>query len=342
MTLTDAYFRPLVQRGPHRPEDAVTLAGGWCWFTHAERLHRQDPARIVPVAEIPDHVIERLSTPRPPIAGLHMNAPRLMGILNVTPDSFSDGGRHNGPARAVTHARLMAEQGADIIDIGGESTRPGAVDVPVEAEIARVEPVIQALNQVLETPLSIDTRKQPVAQSALTAGAVLVNDVSGFTFDKTLAPYCGQYHVPVCVMHTQGNPQDMQDNPQYDDVLLDVFDFLNAQICMLIEAGIPRHRIVADPGLGFGKSTTHNLALLQGLSLFHGLGVALLVGGSRKGLIRVVGHAADPNDRVPGSLALALAAVAQGAQILRIHDVAETKQALRLWQAIEQGKVNDT
>lgn len=339
---TNEYFRPLVQRGNVRPDDAVYLAGGRYWFTHAERLCHGGPGRICPVSEIPRDVLQNLTAPRPPLAGLDMSEPRLMGILNVTPDSFSDGGQHNGPARAVAHGKKMLEDGADIIDVGGESTRPGAVDVPPEAEIARIEPVISALTRTLGVPISIDTRKRAVAEVAVTAGAGLVNDVSGFTYDKCLARFCAQHHLPVCVMHMQGTPQDMQDNPRYDNVLLEVYDFLDAQICMLVEAGIPRHRILADPGIGFGKSIAHNLALLNGLSLFHGLGVALLLGASRKGMIRVVGKAEDPADRMPGSVAVALAGAAQGVQMLRVHDVAETKQALRLWQAVEEGAWDGT
>ena len=338
----DAYFRPLVQGGPARPDGAVTLAGGWRWFTHAEHLTRDGSRGFVAAADLPQQVLQRLPVPRPPVAGLNMARPNLMGILNVTPDSFSDGGQHNGPARALAHGRQMVEDGADLIDVGGESTRPGAIDVPDEAEIARVEPVIRALSKAQSLPISIDTRKSSVAQASVDAGAMLVNDVSGFTFDRQLAPYCAQHQLPVCLMHAQGTPQTMQDNPQYDNVLLDVYDFLAAQICMAEEAGIPRHRILIDPGLGFGKTIAHNLALLHGLSLFHGLGVGLLLGASRKGMIRVVGHAPNAEDRMPGSVALALAGVAQGVQILRVHDVAETKQALRLWQAVDEGIWNDS
>lgn len=332
------YFRPIVQHDLRRPSDAMPLAGGTGWFTHAERMSREAPSSIVPVSEIPEGILGCLTVPRPPIAGVQMDQPRLMGILNVTPDSFSDGGQHSGSARAAAHGREMVEAGADFIDVGGESTRPGAMTVPVEAEIARIEPVITALRATLDVPISIDTRKAPVAEVAVNAGAGLVNDVSGFTFDKSLAPFCAKHQLPVCVMHALGDPETMQDNPQYDDVLLDVYDFLNAQVCMLIDAGIPRHRIVADPGIGFGKTVDHNLRLLNGISLFHGLGVPLLLGASRKGFIRVIGKESDPMKRFPGSVAVALAGAAQGVQILRVHDVAETKQALRLWQAVQDGK----
>ncbi|WP_323767906.1 dihydropteroate synthase [Marinovum sp.] len=333
----ETYFRPLVQRGPARPEGAVPLAGGAGWFTQAERLSRSGSGGICPASEIPADLLHRLSAPRAEIAGLAMDRVRLMGILNVTPDSFSDGGQHDGFDRALAHGRAMAEAGADILDIGGESTRPGATDVPDGTEIARTAPVIAALSKAVTLPISIDTRKRAVAEAAAEAGAHLVNDVSGLTFDPGLAAFCAEAALPVCIMHSQGTPQDMQDDPRYDDVLLEVYDFLAGQIAQAEAAGIARSRIVADPGIGFGKTTAHNLALLRGLSLFHGLGVPLLLGASRKGLIRDVGRAPPAADRMPGSVAVALAGVAQGVQILRIHDVVETRQALRLWLAIEEG-----
>lgn len=340
MTDQFQYCRPLVQTGPARPDTALTLAGGWGWFTQVEIISRTGPSEFVQAADLPSECQDALCAPRPPVAGIDLSQPRIMGILNVTPDSFSDGGAFNGSARAVTHGQAMAAAGADLIDIGGESTRPGAVTVPPEAEIARVEAVIRALHHSVSTPISIDTRKTLVAEAAVTAGASLVNDVSGFTYDKSLAPFCAKHHLPVCVMHAQGDPATMQDNPCYDDVLLDVYDFLDAQICMLVEAGIPRHRIIADPGIGFGKSIAHNLRLLSHLSLFHGLGVPILLGASRKGFIRTLGQAPAPQDRAPGSIAVALAAVAQGVQFLRVHDVAETRQALRLWRAVAAGQAD--
>jgi dihydropteroate synthase len=263
--------------------------------------------------------------------------PRLMGILNVTPDSFSDGGQHAVPTMALRHARDMVLAGADIIDVGGESTRPGAKPVPPSAEIARVEPVVRALKHDILVPVSIDTRKSAVAEAAVAAGARLVNDVSGFTYDKMLARLCVDRQIPVCIMHARGDPQTMQDDPHYDDVLLDVFDFLEAQVHMLEAAGIPRARMIVDPGIGFGKRIHHNLALLQGVALFHGLGCAVLVGASRKGFIGKISGAHPAAARMPGSVAVALLAAAQGVQILRVHDVAETAQALALGRAILTG-----
>lgn len=328
-----SYFRPLAQHGPARPDEALPLAGGPLWFTHAEALSRTAAPRVVPAREIPEAARTRLTAPRAPVAGLTMDVPRIMGIINTTPDSFSDGGKHHAAEAAIAGARAMIEAGADILDIGGESTRPGAAEVPVDEEIARTAPVIEAIRQGSAIAISIDTRKAPVATAALDAGATLVNDVAGFTFDTALAPLCVARGVPVCVMHAQGDPETMQDDPRYDDVLLDVYDFLAARIDALVAQGIPRAHIVTDPGIGFGKTRDHNLALLRGLALFHGLGCPILLGASRKRFIGTIGGEPRAEARVPGSIAVGLAALAQGVHILRVHDVHDTLQALRLWQA---------
>lgn len=335
------YFRPIAMTDPARPAEALTLAGGWCWFNRVEVLSRAAKGRIVPVSEIPAPVRHRLTAPRPDFAGLALDRPRVMGILNVTPDSFSDGGRFLASEAAVAQARAMAE-GAEIIDIGGESTRPGAVEVAVEAEIARTAPVIRALREGgLSAPISIDTRKAPVAQAALQAGASIVNDVSAFDFDPALGPLVAAAKVPVILMHAQGGPATMQDDPRYTDVLLDVYDALAARLARAEALGIDRARIMLDPGIGFGKTQAHNLTLLRGLSLFHGLGCPILLGTSRKRFIGAIGRAEAPQDRAPGSVASALAGVAQGVQVIRVHDVAETRQALRLWQAMNTDHLED-
>ncbi len=332
------YYRPLAQIGPHRPKEALPLAGGPCWFTHVEVITRKDRGNYVPAAHLPDDVHALLTSQRAPIAGLSLDEPRIMGILNVTPDSFSDGGRFAGAGKALAHATHMAASGADVLDIGGESTRPGAAEVPHEAEIARTAPVIEAIRSKLSIPISIDTRKMVVAKAALQNGANMVNDVSGFTFDAKLASFCAKEKAPVFVMHAQGDPMTMQKSPYYRDVLLDVFDFLEKQVAYLESLGIDRDRIVLDPGIGFGKTIPHNLALLNGIGLFQSLGCAVLLGVSRKGFIGKIGQAAEAETRAPGSIATGLAALAQGVQMLRVHDVAETKQAIRLWQAVTRGE----
>lgn len=329
-----AYYRPLVQLGHTRPDASLQLAGGWGWFEACERLEREKPAQIVPNSDVDPRWLDHFTRPRSPMNGLDLNRPRIMGILNVTPDSFSDGGLHDAPDTAAARVKQMLQEGADLIDVGGESTRPGAAFVPIETEIARIEPVIHAVRRNgVSAPISIDTRKSKVADAACAAGADLINDVSGFTFDDALAATALRQDVPVCVMHAQGDPATMQNDPHYDDVLLDVFDWLEERIEYLERQGIPRSRIIADPGIGFGKTDAHNLALLQRISLFHGLGVAVLLGVSRKGFIGRLANVQNPDARAPGSVSVALSAVNQGVQIIRAHDVAEHAQAIAMWRA---------
>jgi dihydropteroate synthase len=277
--------------------------------------------------------------PRAAIAGLDMARPNLMGILNVTPDSFSDGGRYLDPDAAMAQAHAMVQAGADIIDIGGESTRPGAQTVAAGEEIARVAGPIASVTSGLGIPVSIDTRKAAVAETALESGAALVNDVSGFTYDPDLAPLCAKRQVPVCVMHAQGDPQTMQTAPRYGDVRFDVYDFLEQRVAYLEALGIARSQILVDPGIGFGKTLEHNLTLLRDISLFHGLGCPILLGASRKKFIGTLSGADIADTRMPGSVAVALHAASQGIQVIRVHDVTETRQALALWRAIEFGDV---
>ncbi len=332
-----SYWRPLAQTGRVRPEEARPLAGGWCWFTHVARLGRDAAPEVVPAEAVPGDALARLTAPRAPLAGLAFDRPRIMAILNVTPDSFSDGGRFAGAEEAAAEGRAAAAAGAEILDIGGESTRPGAETVPAAEELARAVPVVRALADG-DALVSIDTRKAAVAREAVAAGAGLVNDVSAMTFDPAMAGVVAASGWPVCLMHARGDPRTMQDAPAYDDVLLDVYDHLADRVAAAERAGIGRERIVLDPGIGFGKTLDHNLALLEGLSLFHGLGCPILLGASRKGLIGTVGAAPQPADRMPGSVGVALAALAQGVHILRVHDVAATRQALRLWLAATQGR----
>lgn len=334
----NARYRPLVQSGPRRT-GALPLTGGDLWFAFAERLERGRPGAVVPVHEVPDPVSLALTSARAPIAGLDLGELQIMGILNTTPDSFSDGGRHDSLEPALKAARAMIDAGASLIDVGGESTRPGAETVDPEEEIARTAPVIAGLQGAV---VSIDTRKASVAAAAHEAGAALINDVSALTYDPALAAYCAAHDLPVCVMHAQGDPATMQQAPRYDDVLLDIYDYLETRVASLESLGIPRARILVDPGIGFGKTIEHNLTILRGLSLFHGLGCGVLLGVSRKGFIGAIGQEPDPAARAPGSIAVGLAGIAQGVQFLRVHDVAETVQAVRLWQAVSKGNGGGT
>ena len=333
------YYRPIAMMDPARPKGALTLAGGWCWFDRVEAMDRGGRRDLIAASDLPADVQVRLTAPRAPLCGLGFDRPRIMGILNVTPDSFSDGGDHWGTAPALAHARAMHDAGAEMLDIGGESTRPGAAEVPVEEEIARVSPVIAALRAAGETvAISVDTRKAAVADAALKAGAGLVNDVSAMGFDPGMARLVAASGAPICLMHAQGTPEVMQADPRYDDVLLDVYDALAARVAEAEAAGIPRDRIMVDPGIGFGKTLDHNIALLRGLSIFHGLGCAILLGVSRKRFIGTIGQAPEAKERAPGSVAAALTGIAQGAQMVRVHDISETRQALQLWQRITVGQ----
>lgn len=319
------YWRPIPEEGGAHP-----LAGGWLRFTRVEKLSRGSAPEILPADAAPDAVLDRLTAARADIRGIAMNRPSLMGIVNATPDSFSDGGAYDG----VAQARMLADDGADILDIGGESTRPGAAEVSVADEVARIVPVIEALRSDL--PISVDTRKAGVARAAIAAGAGLINDVSGFDFDPALAGLVADSGVPVCLMHAQGVPATMQDDPRYDDVLLDVFDALEARIARAEAAGIARDRILVDPGIGFGKTLAHNLAILNRISLFHGFGCAILLGVSRKRFIGEVAAIGDPLLRAPGTLGVTLAAIGQGVQMHRVHDVATVRQGLALWRAVTE------
>lgn len=327
MTADMPYFRPIPQAQGGR----WRLADGWTGFTLLERLERGRPPRIVD--DPPQEVLDALTAPRPPLMGLALDRPRVMGIVNATPDSFSDGGRYD----PTVHVRDLARAGAEILDIGGESTRPGAHEVAPAEETARILPAIRAAQGL--APVSVDTRKAAVAQVALQAGAGMVNDVSGLDFDPALARVVAQAGVPLCLMHAQGLPQTMQDDPRYDDVLLDVYDALALRIARARAAGIAADRIVIDPGIGFGKTEAHNLAILRRISLYHGLGCPILLGVSRKRFVGTIGGGQAAADRMAGTLALTVAAVAQGVQIHRVHDVAEHAQGLRLIAALnDNGK----
>jgi dihydropteroate synthase len=274
-----------------------------------------------------------LSAPRVAWAGFALDRPLLMGVLNVTPDSFSDGGRWFDGERAITHGHAFLEAGADIIDVGGESTRPGAVPLPDGEEIRRVEPVVRALVQS-GAVVSIDTRHAAVMEAALDAGARIINDVSALRHDPGSLGVAARRRAPVVLMHMRGEPRTMQRAPIYESPLVEVLEFLEARLQACAAAGIPRQSIAIDPGIGFGKLVPHNLELLAGIGAFHALGGAVVLGVSRKSMIAGLSRNEPPDGRLPGSLAALLFAVQQGVQILRVHDVVETRQALAIWHAI--------
>ena len=348
---------PLSELAATPPEyEYLPLAGGPLGFTHLDMVTRRDEGYIAARAtiegarqiagEAAEAQLEALSRPRPAFAGLEMDRPHIMGIVNVTPDSFSDGGRFLGAEAAIAHGRQMAAAGATILDIGGESTRPGAEPVTREEELARITPVISALSADGHL-ISADTRHAAVMGPAMGAGARVINDVSGFTEDGA-AEVMAKAHAEtsdVCAiaMHMQGTPATMQDNPRYGFAPVEVYEVLSGHIDRLLAAGLPRGNIAVDPGFGFGKTPVHNAELIKWTALFHGLGVPVLIGVSRKSSIRAklaarggqrgdYGGTAD--ERLGGSLALTLDATAQGAQLIRTHDVPETVQAVAVQRGI--------
>ena len=324
------------------------LAGGLNWFSAVELItidgHRRTSTEILPVENVESRFDDAmashwaaLTAARAPLQlgqrTVRLDQPQVMGIVNATPDSFSDGGAFETPADAAAAGADMAGEGAAILDVGGESTRPGANLVWAGDEIERVIPIIQKLASG-GAAVSVDTRKAEVMTAALAAGARMVNDVSALSFDQQSAEVVSAAGVPVVLMHHQGDPQSMQDNPRYDDVLVEVYLWLEERIDAAVEAGIDRSKILVDPGFGFGKTVAHNLEMMNGLALFHGLGYPLVIGASRKRTIGALSNEAPADRRLAGSLAFALKAAEQGAQIVRVHDVVETVQALKVWRGL--------
>ena len=326
------------------PEGAVArLAGGMQWFAAYEVIEGTTK-RIVPVADIAAlgeraaTLHARITSPRPPLVlgarTLRFDQPFVAGILNLTPDSFSDGGRHrDDPASAADAGMAMAAAGAAVIDVGGESTRPGAALVWEEDEAARVVPVIERLTAA-GALVSIDTRKALVMERALAAGAAIVNDVAALLWDDRALAVVARAGCPVILMHSPDPAKGPHGGSGYTNVVTDVFDWLEARIEAVVAGGIDRTRIIVDPGIGFGKALADNLALINGLAIFHGLGCPIMLGASRKRLVGALSNEAPVGDRLGGSVALALRGAEAGVQLLRVHDVAETVQALRVWRGL--------
>ena len=337
-----SYLRPLaLVYGPDArvlvaANAAAPLAGlPHIAFTKAKWIERSDgkiSRRVVDLAEARKHpLFNAITTPRPNFGLLELNRCHIMGIVNVTPDSFSDGGIHYKAETAIAEARKMAEDGASILDVGGESTRPGSEAVSIEEERNRIIPVISALAK--DHCVSVDTRKASLMSAALNAGAAVINDVSALQYDPASLATVAAAKAPVILMHAQGEPRTMQLAPKYEDVALDVYDQLAVLIAKAEAAGIARANIMVDVGIGFGKSFKQNLELLQQLTLFHGLGVGLLVGVSRKGYIGAITQEKVAAQRLGGSIGGALQAAMMGAHVLRVHDVKESLAALSVFNA---------
>lgn len=324
------------------------LAGGLTWFAVVELIRIEGNARssseLVPVEAIEKRFDEdmalqwkAITSARPPLKmserTIRLDQPQVMGIINATPDSFSDGGQFADATAAASAGAQMSAEGAAIIDVGGESTRPGAKPVWEGDEIERIAPVVRQLTGG-GAAVSVDTRKADVMTAALDAGARMINDVSALTYDERSSDIIAAAGVPVIVMHHKGAPETMQDDPRYEDVLIEVYLWLEDRIGAAEKAGIARDKILIDPGFGFGKKLAHNLELMNGLALFHSLGCPVVVGASRKRTIGALSAEAPPEKRLGGSLAFALKAVEQGVQIVRVHDVLETVQALKVWRGL--------
>jgi dihydropteroate synthase len=270
---------------------------------------------------------------------LNLSTPQVMGILNVTPDSFSDGGTHNSLNDAVNHAAKLIAEGASIIDIGGESTRPGASDVSIDEELQRVVPVVEAIRQRFDVWISVDTSKAQVITESANAGASIINDIRSLQEPGALEA-AAKTGLPVCIMHMQGDPKTMQQSPHYENVLMDVDRFLQENIPRCVDAGIEKNQIILDPGFGFGKNLAHNYQLLAHLSELHHFGLPILAGMSRKSMVGQLLNV-PPQERVAGSVACAVIAAMQGAQIIRVHDVKETVDAMKVVQATLSAKENN-
>ncbi len=325
---------------------AGPLAGGSIAFSAGEIVEGHAPNARRRAVSYPDlagsaepelrGLVERIEAARTMPFGWTSHRPMIMGIVNVTPDSFSDGGIFADAGEAVAHGQSLLATGADILDVGGESTRPGAEPVDYDVEVSRAMPVVEGL-VASGAKVSIDTRKAEIMQRAADAGAGLINDISALSYDDRSVEVAAASGLPIVLMHAAGDPRTMQNDPRYDDVVGEIYDYLESRIRVCEAAGIDRRRLIADPGIGFGKTVEHNLDLLRHFSVFHGLGVPLLIGVSRKGFIGAVSGEKDARKRIPGSIASALTTVAQGAQMLRVHDVAETAQAIAVWGRLHEG-----
>jgi dihydropteroate synthase len=277
-------------------------------------------------------------TPASPTFSLELQFPAVMGIVNVTPDSFSDGGRFFGADAALEQALTLVREGASIVDIGGESTRPGSELVPPDEELRRVLPVVEALAGSVGVPISVDTMKAEVARQALAAGAALLNDVSALRFDDEMVDVVAESGAPVCLMHMQGMPKTMQDDPRYDDVVDEVLAFLEERMAFALARGVSEEQIMVDPGIGFGKTVAHNLALLDGLDRIATLGRPVLLGASRKRFLGAI-LGAEPSGRAVGTVATTVIGFLAGAHVFRVHDVRPNFEALRVALAVREGVV---
>ena len=326
------YYRPQVQLDAQRPPNSLLICGGKFWFDQVEVITRSGSLGYRHVKEFPPQFFDEITSRRSALGNLNFKQPIIMGIVNLTPDSFSDGGKFNTKKRGINHAIKLHKEGADLIDIGGESTRPGSKVVNKKDEWNRINEILKTV--VNKIPISLDTRKSEIMESGIKLGVKLINDVSGLSFDPKTIGVLKKYKIPFVIQHAIRTPENMQKNPKYNNELLDIYDFFEEKIKILRSKGIKHNNIILDPGIGFGKKLKHNMNLIRSISIFHSLGFPILVGNSRKRFIKDISKKNDSYTRIGGTISSSLYLMMQGVQILRIHDVNEVKQGIKVFNEI--------
>ena len=329
------YFFPEINYGRRGFEKFHTIYGGTTAFNSFRVIQRNKKPRVISTSEVKEEFLKRFTSKPTSILGLSFEKPAIMGILNVTPDSFYDGEKFFTEKQFVEKGLHLLKTGCAVLDVGGESTRPGAKEVSSAVEIERIMGVIKKIKKSVPSAIiSVDTRKSFVAEKALEAGASMVNDISAGSFDKEMFEVVAKHRAGICLMHSQGLPENMQNKPHYDEILLDLYDYFEEKIAEAQSKGIPREKIVIDPGIGFGKKLHHNLEILNKISLFLGLGLPVMIGISRKSFIGEIISEREPSERLIGSVAAMLTTLNRGVNIVRVHDVKEAADAIKVWNTL--------
>ncbi len=330
------YFFPEINNLQGREENFFTIYGGNIIFNSFRVVERNKSSRVISTSEVTKEFLSRFTSKPTSTLGLNFETPLVMGILNVTPDSFYDGEEYFSEKQFVEKGLALLKNGCSILDVGGESTRPGATEVKSSRELERVVGVIKKIKKsVPSAMISVDTRKALVAEKALQSGASLVNDISAGSFDKKMFNVVAKYKAGICLMHSKGLPEDMQNKPYYDNVLLDIYDYFEMKIAEADSEGIPKEKILIDPGIGFGKSLSHNIKIIKKAGLFLGLGCPIMIGSSRKSFIGEIIGETLPSERLAGSIAAMLVTLSKGVNIVRVHDVKETVDAMKIWNILK-------
>ena len=329
------YFFPEINYVPSGFEKFYRIQGGTTVFNSFRVIQRNKKPRVISTSEVKEEFLDRFTSKPISMLGLSFETPAVMGILNVTPDSFYDGEKFFTEKQFVEKGLHLLKIGCTVLDIGGESTRPGAKEVSSTIEMDRIMGVIEKIkNSVPSAIISVDTRKSIVAEKALQAGATIVNDISAGSFDKKMFEVVAKHRAGICLMHSRGIPENMQNMTYYDDILLDIYDYFEEKIAEAQSKGIPREKIVIDPGLGFGKKLHHNLEIIRKISLFLGLGLPVMIGISRKSFIGEIISEREPSERLIGSVAAMLTTLNRGVNIVRVHDVKEAADAIKVWNTL--------